>query len=272
MFFNDGKKDEHVEKPKPQGILEILTTGIMEVILFTFKSIVTAGMWLGRKIFGQFFRTLGHLLDFHGIDREVATRRIAMAGCLLILFLGIPLFVFYRSTTSTVSATTVNISMPGKRIFFPDSSYFAPTETVTAFDFRPSGVSELYLSYRTDAEEESIYPVPSNSCQLIPKGVSAIVASKKFPRGAEGFEKEVSYYIETTVGKLSGFEYILEFLLNPRYVFKNKDEVAATVTRVSHTGSWGKLRKEWDTVDTFSSGNKYFIVKALANHHAIICS
>lgn len=278
MFFNDDteKKNASAQKPKSSGILD----GIVEAILFTFKAILTALLtallWLGKKIFGQYFETLKHLLDFRGVEKEVAKRRIVIALLVVAIFPGIPLFYLYkkpvvRDYLTLSQTTTVNVLMPDARIFFPDRSYFVPEEKRRVLDFRAYGAPGLYLSYPLH-EEGSMYIVNDGDCQLVTRALPISILSKNFPKGAEGFRDTVTYYVTYNVDELSGKEYLLEFLYNPRYVWKSKAELAKTSTTFSRTKPWEELHRDWSHLERLPSGNKAFTIKARTDQYAIICS
>jgi hypothetical protein len=276
MFFDDNKRGDRAPQQKPQGLLEIIMSGIIELLLFMSKKIITAFFWIGEKIFGQYFETLKHLLDFRGLQRDVAGRRIAFAVCILLLFPGIPLFYIYkkpeiRDYLTLSDEITLNVSGDSTQIFLPDRSFFVPEQKRRVLDFKQLGVQEPYLSYPIH-EEGKMFIVPSGYCQLVTRALSMIVLSKNFPASARGFEKNVSYYVTTTVDKLPWSEYAIEYILNPRYVWKSKNELASTKVTVHRTTSWEVLEKDWGLLETFSSKNKAITVKARTTQHAVICS
>lgn len=276
MFFDDNKKDDRIPKQKPQSVLEIVVSGIMELFLFISKGVLTVLAWIGKNIFAQYFTTLSHLLDFRGLQRDIAGRRIAFALCILIIFPGIPLFYLYkkpevRDYLTLSDEVTINVRGNSTQTFFPDRSFFVQEQKRRVLDFKQSDEQEFYLSYPTH-EEGEMFIVPPLYCQLVPRALSIIVLSKKFPASARGFEKKVSYYVTTTVDKLPWLEYAIEYILNPRYVWKSKSELASAKVTVHRTTSWEVLEKDWELLETFSSKNKAITVKAKTNQHAVICS
>ncbi len=274
MLFDDNKKPES-QKQKPQGILEIFFAGVMDIVISLFKGIGNTILGLGAKFFGQYFVTLGHLLDFRGLEREVATRRIAIAVIILAIIPGIPLYYLYkvpavRDYLTLSKNITVNVAAHSGRLYYPDSSYFIPEEKRRPLDFRVNGALGLYYTF-PQHEEGDQFNVLSGVCQMVTRGKSIKVASLNLPTGAEGFDSEVTYYVNLKVTELNRLEYTTEIFLNPRYVLKSKEELLSISTTIKRTRNWHGLQDDWDVIETFSNNVKAFTVQARDNQHGIIC-
>lgn len=275
MFFDEEKKKPDRVQQKPVGVLEIIVDGLVKIIIMFFGALLTAMLWIGKNVFGQYFVTLGHLLDFRGLEREVATRRIAMAFFIIIIFPGAPLFFLYRVPAVrdylTLSRNvTVNVPMPNKRIFFPDRSFFVPEEKRKLYDFISSSAPGPYFTFPEHKEGEE-FIVPSGHCQGVTRGRTIKVSSKTFAIGAEGFTREVTYHVTYTVNELLGMEYALELFIHPRYLIRNEKELAIISTTVKRTKSWEKFEKDWPWVRAFPDGYKDYEIQADPYQHAIIC-
>lgn len=245
------------------SLLEIFGKILVAVVMFVLNDIL-------RPFLLFIFGLLGYALDFRRTDNK-KLKIIQVAACGVIFF-GTLLYIYkipsVRDWLTLAKTHTVNISN-GEQFLFPDRSYFVIDDERKILSLEQYG-NKIFMTH-TGYQKGVSVPIQKDTCYLLPRGERISLASKTSPVLAIGFEKELTYTITESVISLYGFEYFFQFVKNPSYIFKDKEELRHTSVTHDKNASWEVLQNEWWKLWNFSDGNKPFEVKALANEHAVIC-
>lgn len=274
-LFDTTKEKEKKPDTSHPNVFEIIIAGCIDILIWLFKALVNALLWIGQHFFIQYFETLRNLLDVRGVEKNVVHKKLMLAFCLLVLFPGTPLFLLYevpavRDYLTLSRNITINILHNGHRIPFPDRSYFVQEAYSHTYDFRDQGAPGVYITY-SGYHEKVAQKISRGHCQMVTRSMRFIASSQNIPVAAEGFDKEVLYYITYKAYELVGYEKAQFFFLHPSLLFASKEVLAEIPVKVEHTESWEKFEQDWSRIDEESGGNRIFEVKAHARQHAIIC-
>jgi hypothetical protein len=268
-FFFDNPKEEKKEEPKQQAPSQGFFAAAGLMLLGVLLAIVTKIASLIIELLGLLAKQAIVILDPR--DTENKTVRAVKISIIIILTCG-PLIYIYRIPSVrdalTLSSThTINVQK-SEHIPFPDRSYFVPEGERRVFLLQQGG-DRKYVNYI--GHKKNFLKMEEGFCHLVTRSERVSLASAELPLYAVGFSGNVKYTVKESIGGLPYWQYILEKIKNPEYLFQKKEDLQVAFITVEKEGTWNELIADFEKIPSISGNIKPYELKALYFEHAMVC-